>query len=322
MRTLFGVGAFGDIIKNIQVALTRTGFDTKGTDGLYGGNTSNAVGAFQRAKAIASTGVMDDVSWQALMQGPLPSASDRSLQLTASLESHGFSLAVGNFDGALLTWGIIGFTLRSGQVQSIVLAVNQSSPQIVQQAFGPYSAELLNLMRASTADQESWAQQNTLSNGGLTEPWKSMFAAFGAYAEVQQEQVKHVQTDYLSHAIQIANRVGFSSELGLALCFDICVQNGGIKSDAMNEISQKRTDTTSEAELRVIVANAVADAAQPTWREDVRTRKLAIANGKGTVHGHDYVLENWGLCDQYLAAELASPALVHPQTQNFPPATP
>jgi hypothetical protein len=74
--------------------------------------------------------------------------------------------------------------------------------------------------------------------------------------------------------------------------------------------------------LRVIVANAVADAAQPTWREDVRTRKLAIANGKGTVHGHDYVLENWGLCDQYLAAELASPALVHPQTQNFPPATP
>jgi hypothetical protein len=177
-------------------------------------------------------------------------------------------------------------------------------------------------MRASNADQESWAQEHTLANGGLSDPWKSMFAAFGSCAEVQQEQVKHVQTDYLSHAIQIANRVGFSSELGLALCFDICVQNGSITPNAMNEISQKRTDTTSEAELRVIVANAVADAAQPTWREDVRTRKLAIANGKGTVHGHDYVLENWGLCDQYLAAELASPALVHPQTQNFPPATP
>jgi peptidoglycan hydrolase-like protein with peptidoglycan-binding domain len=322
MRTLFGVGAFGEIIRNVQGALTRAGFDTKGTDGFYGMNTSNAVAGFQRSKAIPPTGVLDDVSWQALMQRPLPTAGDRSLQLTASIEGHGFGLAVGNFDGALLTWGIIGFTLRSGEVQSIVLAVNQSSPQIVQQAFGPYSAELLNLMHASTADQESWAQQHTLSNGGLAEPWKSMFAAFGAYAEVQQEQVKHVQADYLSHAIQIAHKLGFSSELGLALCFDICVQNGGIKSEAMNEISQKLTQTTSEAELRVIVANAVADVAQPTWREDVRTRKLAIATGEGAVHGHNYVLENWGLSDQYPAAELASSAFVRPQAQNLPPATP
>ena len=247
MRTLFGMGASGEIIKNIQGTLTRAGFDTKGTDGSYGADTSSAVAAFQRAKAIPPTGVVDDVSWQALMQGPLPSAGDRSLQLTANIEGHGFGLAVGNFDGALLTWGIIGFTLRSGEVQSIVLAVNQSSPQIVQEAFGPYSTELLNLMRASTADQESWAQEHTLSNGGLAEPWKSMFAAFGSYAEVQQEQVKHVQTDYLSHAIRTANKLGFSSELGLALCFDICVQNGSITSAAMNEISQKRTGATSEA---------------------------------------------------------------------------
>jgi len=306
MRTVFGVGAFGEIIKNMQGALTQAGFDSKGTDGFYGANTSSAVAAFQGAKAFPPTGILDDVSWQALMTVPLPSPGDRSLQLTASIEGHGFGLAVGNFDGALLTWGIIGFTLRSGELQSIVLAVNQSSPQIVQEAFGTYNAELLNLMRASVADQQSWAQQRTLPNGGLAEPWKSMFAAFGSYAEVQQEQVKHVQTDYLSHAIQTAKKLGFSSELGLALCFDICVQNGSITSAAMNEISQKRTGATSEAEFRAIVANAVADASQPTWREDVRTRKLTIANGKGTVHGHDYLLENWGLSDQHPAAELAS----------------
>ena len=306
MRTVFGVGAFGEIIKDIQEALTKASFDTKGTDGVYGINTSTAVHAFQGAKAITPTGVVDDVTWQALMQGPLPSPGDRSLQLTASIEGHGFGLAVGNFDGALLTWGIIGFTLRSGEVQSIVLAVNQSSPQIVQQAFGFYSGELLNLMRASTADQESWAQQHTLSNGGLAEPWKSMFAAFGSYPEVQQEQVKHVQTDYLSRAIQTAKKLGFTSELGLALCFDICVQNGSVTSAAMNEINQRTTGSTSEGELRVVVANAVADAAQPTWREDVRTRKLTIANGEGTIHGHNYLLENWGLSSQFPAAELAS----------------
>ena len=70
MRTLFGMGASGEIIKNVQGALTRAGFDTKGTDGSYGVNTSNAVAAFQGSKAIPPTGVVDDVSWQALMQAP------------------------------------------------------------------------------------------------------------------------------------------------------------------------------------------------------------------------------------------------------------
>ena len=69
---------------------------------------------------------------------------------------------------------------------------------------------------------------------------------------------------------------------------------------ARNEPAPRR-----KRELRVIVANAVADASQPTWREDVLGRKLTIATGKGTVHGRDYVLENWGLSDEYPAAELA-----------------
>jgi hypothetical protein len=119
------------------------------------------------------------------------------------------------------------------------MAVNQSAPQIVETAFGPYTADLLNLMRTSTADQESGAQKHKLSNGGQAEPWKSMFAAFGSYAEVQLEQVTHVQTDHLSHAIPIAHKLGFSSELGLALCFDICVRNGDIVLNATNEISRR-----------------------------------------------------------------------------------
>jgi peptidoglycan hydrolase-like protein with peptidoglycan-binding domain len=304
MRTLFATGAFGETIKSIQKALTQAGFDTKGTDGFYGSNTASAVTGFQAAKALPPTGIVDDVSWNVLMPGPIPSVGDRSLQLTASFEGHGFGLAVGNFDGALLTWGIIGFTLRSGQVQSIVLAVNQSFPQIVTQVFGAYRTELLNLMQAPVAEQETWAQAHTLASGALAEPWKSMFAAFGSYAEVQQEQVKHVQNNYLNHAIQVANNLGFSSELGLALCFDICVQNGSIAPGAMNEINQQRTGSTSEADLRVIVANAVATASLPQWREDVHIRKLTVATGKGTVHGHNYTLDGWGLSDQYPAAEI------------------
>jgi hypothetical protein len=46
---------------------------------------------------------------------------------------------------------------------------------------------------------------------------------------------------------------------------------------------------------RVLIANAVADSARAAFREDVRQRKMAIAIGAGNVHGHSFVLSEWGL---------------------------
>jgi len=53
-----------------------------------------------------------------------------------------------------------------------------------------------------------------------------------------------------------------------------------------------------ELELRVIIANAVADASK-SFNEDVRARKLTIATGIER-SGETFVLNNWGL-DETLA---------------------
>jgi hypothetical protein len=183
----------------------------------------------------------------------------------------------------------------SGELQRIVLAVNQSHPELVQQAFGAKSDELLKLMTGTPKLKKQWAGEHTLPNGALAEPWRSMFARFGSFPEVQRQQVKHVQNDYMTPAMKTATRLGLYSELGLALCFDIHVQNGGIKRKAMEQIRKNSTPGMAEGDLRVVVANAVADKADPKWSEDVRRRKLTVATGEGIVHGHQYVLENWGL---------------------------
>jgi hypothetical protein len=50
------------------------------------------------------------------------------------------------------------------------------------------------------------------------------------------------------------------------------------------------------AEGAVRVTNRRAEAANPKWVEDVRTRKLTIADGEGTVHGRVYDLqEQYGI---------------------------
>jgi hypothetical protein len=135
-----------------------------------------------------------------------------------------------------------------------------------------------------------------------------MFAAFGAFPEVQHEQLKHVRSDYLNPAIATAVKLGFTSELGLALCLDIHVQNGGIKPPTMAQLLPQIRQL-AEDHARIIVANAVADSAKPEFQDDVRTRKLTIANGTGDVHGRNYVLEKWGLSAAFEVDELKSNAI-------------
>ncbi len=307
---MLAAGAIGEIVRQIQTALAAAGFDPKGTDGWFGQDTAAAVAAFQAARFLPATGDVDDGTWQILMQRPVPSAAERSLQLTASFEAHGFGLAMGNFDDALLTWGIIGFTLASGEVQAIVLGIYQLTPALVRQAFGRYTEELIRILQAPGPEQEAWANSLTLASGALAQPWRAMFDAFGSLPRVQQEQTSRAMTRYMAPAIATARDLGLTSELGLALCFDIHVQNGGVKPKVMKRLREQIAGVP-EAQVRAMLAHAVADSASSRWREDVRCRKLAIATGSGRIHGHDYVLAHWGLDGNTAAAELSA-ALVAP----------
>jgi peptidoglycan hydrolase-like protein with peptidoglycan-binding domain len=307
-RTLFGAGAIGETVRQVQEVLITQGCGFAKADGVFGDGTAAAIKQFQTKTSLAVTGVMDNATWQSLMNRPVPSAGDRSLQLTAAFEGHGFELAVGNFDGALITWGVIGFTMTSGEIQSIVLAVNKTHPELVKQAFGVHADELLQLMNATRDFQKQWANEHTVTSRSLAEPWRSMFAMFGSFPGVQQEQLKHVKEGYLDPAAATAKRLGLTSELGLALCFDAHVQNGGIKPASLKSLLQKSKAGLAELELRELIANAVADTARAAWREDVRTRKLTIATGQGKVHGHVFVLDNWGLSGKFQAGELSKTA--------------
>ncbi len=103
-------------------------------------------------------------------------------------------------------------------------------------------------------------------------------------------------TDYINKAHDIAKEFNLKSERGLALALDIAVQNGSV--DATDYIKQRMAEGASEAEILRLMANAVADQSNPRWGEDVRARKLAIAAGRGRVHGKDYDLgQEFGLTD-------------------------
>src|SRR5215207_9424415 len=100
----------GELIKRLQQTLREGGFYRDTVDGIYGNKTELALVAFQQENGLAQTGKIDEGTWRGLTSSDTPDLRQRCLQATADFEGTGFTKAVGNFDGAGLTWGIIGFT--------------------------------------------------------------------------------------------------------------------------------------------------------------------------------------------------------------------
>ena len=304
-RTLFSRGARGELVRRIQSQLALA---PEQIDGKYGKITADAVSGFQKPNGLAVNGEVDEDTWNKLMKIPVPALKERALQLTADFEGHGFSLAQGNFDGAGITWGIIGFTLAGGELGRLIKQLEAENPGVVQDAFGVSTGQLFKILDASRPEQIAFADNISLGStkAVLAEPWLSAFRKLGEQPVVQQLQLSIVERDYFNPALKTAGQFALETELGIALAFDIHVQNGGIKQAVAGQIRETMAAHPSDREqdLRVAIANAVADnAANVKFREDVRQRKLAVATGSGQVHGANYVLRNWGLAELPFAVE-------------------
>jgi hypothetical protein len=297
-RVFFAKGAQGEIIRRMQLQL---GFDTEGADGIFGGDTFKAITAFQRSQGLDPTGEVDAATYEKLMGAKVPLVRDRALGVTAAFEGHGFTLAQGNFDGAGITWGIIGFTLAGGGLKGILLEIQKAHPDLLQNAFGAKTDQLLELLKKPMKDQLAFADGISLgtSKTRLAEPWRTAFKTLGEFPEAQDIQLQHVESDYLKPSLQTARKLALETELGLALAFDIHVQNGGIKEAARQKIEAALQEhpVAREIDRRILIAQAVADSAKRDFRQDVLNRKMTLATGTGRVHGATFVLRNWGLED-------------------------
>jgi hypothetical protein len=291
----------GEVIRRVQGALKAAGADPGDVDGIYGGDTERALKAFQHRQGLDVDGRLTDATWATLMGEAPPAMRDRSLQLTADFEGHGFRKVAGNFDGAGLTWGIIGFTLKHGEVQKILGEIQRACPALLDQAFGPLKEDLLEFLGEGLEKQLRWADRISVGpeKEGVERPWEEAFYALGAFPEVQEIQLRRVDT-YWNVAVKDARRFGLETEAGMALCFDIAVQNGGIdfdKEERRIAAGLASHPAAAERDRRVLIADVVAENSKPEYIEDVRRRKQTLATGEGVLHGAHYATSDWGIAE-------------------------
>lgn len=294
----------GSVVSDIQSSLNALGIGQIAVDGQFGRQTENGLKAFQTANGLPVTGKVDEASWTQLTATAEPSIFQRALQLTAAFEGTGFRTIEGNFDGAGLTWGIIGFTLSNGELGGLLAQIAAQYPGVFANAFGSEAGYVLKKTSPATpvSERMAWADQISRrpNKTGVAEPWFSYFDALGSAIEVQKIQVEAARRRYWDLALKQATDLGMTEELDLALLFDVAVQNGGLGSKgrmkAVKDAFAAQKPKTAE-DRRRIIAGVVTESIANKYKEDVRTRKFAYVEGAGTIHLADFAFADWGLID-------------------------
>lgn len=189
------------------------------------------------------------------------------------------------------------------------------------------------VLKMDKDSQLTWAKSIN-SNNKIIEPWKSAFEKLvnnNSFSKIQEDAAGR----YYKTANNIVNdkEIGVKTNRGYALAFDIAVQNGSVKKvakelvvDALNGKQNKLTNeydqslttnqryvikdlnnrlkgvTDEDTKKLYYTAAAVAISSNDRFVKDVWSRKSAIVNGTGVVHGKSYNLaQQVGLNDISLA---------------------
>lgn len=303
-------GSSGGEVREIQEKLASLGFYSGPCDGVFGEGTEAAVIAFQRERGLSPDGAVGPRTSHALFSEKATSTAldgkpldYRCLALTGSFETGSpppgcFASISGDFDGQGMSFGALQWNFGKCTLQPLLLEMLKAHRGVMEEIFGDKLPSLESALHLDRDGAVAFARsmQDHVKNS-VKEPWKGMWQALGKTAEFQEIETRS-SGGFYRKALIFCHEYGLWSERAVSLMFDIAVQNGSIGPkvkarilDAFAKLPSGLKEEDSEVERLRIVANRRAEAADGRWVEDVRARKLCLANGRGTVHGISYDLE-------------------------------
>lgn len=308
----FKLGSSGEEVVKIQQRLKELGLYTGSLDGHFGGGTQAAVKAFQKQEQLDVDGIVGPATFRALTGEEAPDApaiaseslAHRCLALTGTFETGTvapgcFSCVAGDFDGQGISYGALQWNFGQNTLQPILKRMLQNHREAMESIFHEHLSELEAALEGGKDATLSFARSiQDPAKHRVQEPWVGMFQAMGRTAECQDIQTEMAK-DLHQRGQAMAQEYGLKSQRAAALMFDIVVQNGTINQTVKQQIladfdalPQDLAPDDLEVRKMQIVANRRAEAARAQFVEDVRRRKLCIANGEGTVHGIHFNLRD------------------------------
>jgi Putative peptidoglycan binding domain len=306
------LGSCGGHIRALEQKLRALNLYSGPIDGIFGGGVESGVKRFQSTYSLPCDGIVGSETWNALFPNvPQPESellqrplAERCLALTGAFETSAgfpdcFTGLAGDFDGEGISFGVLQWNIGQGTLQPLFEQMLRDHPQTMTQIFQDNLAHFASSLSLPHDEQLAWwSSLQSPDKAEIFEPWKGYLLTLGRTSSYQQIQMDHSAQIY-TNALALAQEFDLHSERSVALMFDILVQNGGIDSAMKIWINADFTtmppsdiDLNGEIVKMQAIANRVAESSRPEYIEDVRTRKLVIANGAGSVHGRDYELSS------------------------------
>ncbi len=244
-------GSHGPEVRRIQTRLKELGRYHGPIDGDFGGGTESAVRAFEQGAALAVDGIVGPETWKRLFgdgEIPAPAILDkplayRTLALTGTFETNAampecFACVAGDFDGQGLSFGALQWNLGQGTLQPLLREMDRRHAGVFQDVFHEHYPVLAAVIGASRDEQLVWARSiQDRRRHVLVEPWSGLFKTLGRSPEFQAIEVEAAGRLH-QEAIVLCKTYGVRSERGLALMFDIRVQNGSISDVVRAQIER------------------------------------------------------------------------------------
>lgn len=247
-------GAFGPIVERAQRKLGLS------PDMDFGAKTESAVRLWQEGNGRPISGELPEADWVALTGESLPSMFEKSLGVTMRMESHSWSNPKGNFDGAKITAGIIGFQLKSGSLQEVLRAAGFNPERLT---LAEYPVEL-------PPDIKAWIETALESPAG------------------RAAQLAVARDMYWAPSQRSADLCGFTTPAYRSLCFDVHVQCPPVTRQEARLIGHILDENMRARALVEIKAVG-------KWAANVRARKMIFIDGDGTANDKYIDLRSFGL---------------------------
>lgn len=221
---------------------------------------------------------------QTLGTGSLqPLLSEMELNNATEFKSSFSSQNYASISGMLSQWR----GQKSLKTQSLTL--QDEEDQIPIRPIELEATQFMKMMTSQNSYSVNWAVQNLyLANKNFKPDWKTELMTLlnkGSYISLQVVAAQKIHNT----ALKYVARVGLNDLRTYLLMFDILVQNGSIKETRFVEwenFIKANNITNSTKALKALVEIRLKDT-NPKWVPDVRSRKYALIDGLGTVHGRN-----------------------------------
>ena len=174
----------------------------------------------------------------------------RVVQVVVAAESGGsYDAQNRNSDGAGLSYGLIQWTQKHGNLGLLLQRLHQTDAAAFQRIFGPAWQELLAVTTARSASARLGPVEGVVL---WQEPWTARFIAAGKHTPFQTAQWTHLfEGTHWQGAVEVAKLLGVHTERSYALFFDRSVHQGPAAAKQIAEDTRDRLTKNGSARVSV-----------------------------------------------------------------------